>query len=407
MRKRTGTILDNDNLNKFGAIKQLIMFIIIILVLGYGGRWFFFYSSAGDKSRIERFKASVNFSFPVIETVYQGDGDRKSLLNRIISIPETFFGINFSSPISLLNNNFKFLIPYYDNGFLSYLDNRNKNSIEPQKQYITDDMLVKSQEKDDTGTTDNNKSMVKTTPDRINFNKILLDNHTNYKIEIEALLNEPLKIQYDAKKSKLVIYHTHTTEGYLKTLSELNQNVPGRTSNTNFNVVRVGDEITSILEKKYGFDVIHNTTVHDYDYNKSYTMAGNTLSSILKGDPSVALVLDVHRDALGGDQKLRTIPKNPLQGDVPAQIMFVVGTDASGYSHPYWRENLKLAVKFQNRLNEIYPGITKPIILSGSRYNQHLLKGSIIVEMGGDGNTIAEATLSSKYLAQAIEDVLK
>ena len=171
MRKRTGTILDNDNLNKFGAIKQLIMFIIIILVLGYGGRWFFFYSSAGDKSRIERFKASVNFSFPVIETVYQGDGDRKSLLNRIISIPETFFGINFSSPISLLNNNFKFLIPYYDNGFLSYLDNR-KNSIEPQKQYITDDMLVKSQEKDDTGTTDNNKSTVKTTPDRVNFNKI-------------------------------------------------------------------------------------------------------------------------------------------------------------------------------------------------------------------------------------------
>jgi stage II sporulation protein P len=86
--------------------------------------------------------------------------------------------------------------------------------------------------------------------------------------------------------------------------------------------------------------------------------------------------------------------------------MFVVGTDATGLEHPNWRENLKLAITLQQKLNEKYPGITRPIYISYNRYNQHLTPGSLIVEVGGDGNTIDECLESTKYLAEVINEVI-
>jgi stage II sporulation protein P len=114
------------------------------------------------------------------------------------------------------------------------------------------------------------------------------------------------------------------------------------------------------------------------------------------------MTIDLHRDAVSG-QKLRVVKQ--VNGKSAAQIMFVIGTD-SKLSNPKWRENLKLAVKIQARLNELYPGIAKPIYISKNRYNQHLTNGSVIVEIGGDGNVIDECVRSTEYLARAINDVL-
>jgi stage II sporulation protein P len=165
--------------------------------------------------------------------------------------------------------------------------------------------------------------------------------------------------------------------------------------------VRVGDALINNL-KKFKINVLHNTTIHDKDYNSSYVKSLGTLTNYVEKYPSLKMTIDLHRDA-AGDDKLRVAKK--INGKDYAQIMFVIGTD-SKLSNPKWRENLKLALKLQSRLNEIAPGIAKPTYISKNRYNQHLTNGSVIIEIGGDGNVIDECVRSTGYLAQAINDVI-
>jgi stage II sporulation protein P len=115
------------------------------------------------------------------------------------------------------------------------------------------------------------------------------------------------------------------------------------------------------------------------------------------------MVIDVHRDALK-DNQLRVV--TDINGKKAAKIMFVVGTDATGLTHPNWKENLKLAITLQKKLDNKYPGLTRPILISYNRYNQHLTNGAMLVEVGGDGNLMSECLESSKYLAEVIGEVI-
>lgn len=90
-----------------------------------------------------------------------------------------------------------------------------------------------------------------------------------------------------------------------------------------------------------------------------------------------------------------------------AQLMFVIGTDGGGLEHSNWNNNLKLAIKVQEKANEMYPGLFKPIILRNSRYNQHVTGGATIIEVGATGNTIEQCNGSMKYLANVIDSVMK
>ena len=87
--------------------------------------------------------------------------------------------------------------------------------------------------------------------------------------------------------------------------------------------------------------------------------------------------------------------------------MFVIGTDGGGLEHPNWLNNLKLAIKIQEKANEMYPGFFKPIILRNSRYNQNLASGACIIEVGATGNTLEQCEISMKYLAKIINEVMK
>lgn len=90
-----------------------------------------------------------------------------------------------------------------------------------------------------------------------------------------------------------------------------------------------------------------------------------------------------------------------------AQLMFVIGTDGGGLEHPNWNNNLKLAIKIQEKANEMYPGLFKPIILRNSRYNQHVRNGAAIIEVGATGNTIEQCNGSMKYLSDVIDKVMQ
>jgi len=242
--------------------------------------------------------------------------------------------------------------------------------------------------------------------DMISNGRITIMNETDYKVDIDQLMSQPLQIQTDRKGPRVLIFHTHTTEGYIKQLEELDKDdVPSWSRDERYNVVRVGEELAQHLRKKYGIEVIHNGTVHDYpSYNGSYNRSLGTVDKILKSYPSINMVLDIHRDGLGNDKKFRTVAQ--IDGKDCAKIMFVLGTDSQRLPHPQWTENLKLALKLQRELESKHPGLTRHIYISTNRYNQHLSTGALIVEVGGDGNTLDEAIKSTEYLAQAINAVL-
>lgn len=177
-----------------------------------------------------------------------------------------------------------------------------------------------------------------------------------------------------------------------------------RTTDLNYSVARVGTELTNYLKEK-GFNVTHNTTYHDYPaYSGSYARSLNTLEGLLEGK-NTQLVFDLHRDAVGSSNEYA--PTIKINDNYVAQIMFVIGTNGGGLEHPNWVQNLKIAVKIQEKANEMYPGLFRPIIIRNSRYNQHLTNGSSIIEVGATGNTMEQCILSMQCLSNVLTEVCK
>lgn len=229
------------------------------------------------------------------------------------------------------------------------------------------------------------------------YSTVQIRNQTSFQLTQEMLTPD---ITFD--KSNIIIFHTHTSESY--TPSEKYPYTPSgnfRTSDTNANVVGVGNELTNRLVKK-GLNVMHDATFHDYPvYNGAYTRSLATVQSLLSTTPA-DLVIDLHRDAIADSTYG---PSVMINDEKVAQLMFVMGSSEGGLSHPNWVGNLKIAVKIQEKANEMYPGLFKPILLSKYRYNEHLAKGSCIIEVGATGNTMDECVASMKYLAEVISAV--
>ncbi len=177
-----------------------------------------------------------------------------------------------------------------------------------------------------------------------------------------------------------------------------------RTTDLNYSVARVGTELTNYLKNK-GFNVEHNTTYHDYPaYSGSYSRSLETVQSLLAGK-STQIVIDLHRDAVGSSNSYA--PTVKINDNYAAQMMFVIGTDGGGLEHPNWNQNLKLAVKIQEKANEMYPGLFRPIIIRNSRYNQHVTTGASIIEVGATGNTLDQCILSMQCLSNILAEVCK
>ena len=329
-------------------------------------------------------------------------------------IMSALFNVDSSEPLSVLNCNNPYFNYYFNNEYIPYinqLQNERYEQEQPQQQKTQKEAQtpnnavpapqaqpLKEVSSSITFEGDVDQEDIKKSP-MVSSGEIQIINESSYAINIDKLLLEPLKLKLSKTGPQVLIYHTHTTESYLKSLKD--KSVDSRTTNSNFNVVRVGEELTKNLQK-YKIGVLHNTTIHDIDYNQSYAKSLKTLTSYVDKYKSLNITIDLHRDAIGGE-KLRVV-KN-INGKNAARVMFVIGTDQK-LSNPNWRENLKLALKVQKRLNEICPGLAKPIYISKNRYNQHLTNGSVIIEIGGDGNVLDECLLSTKYLAQAINDVV-
>lgn len=230
-------------------------------------------------------------------------------------------------------------------------------------------------------------------------NGIKIKNETSY-----DLANMNLSTNITVNSKNILIFHTHTCESYTQTDANKYESTGNyRTTDLNHNVVRVGDELQKYLTS-YGYNVIHNKTFHDYPaYTGSYGRSLKTVSGILSQNKDTDVVIDLHRDAIGDDSYA---PKVKIGDEYAAQIMFVIGTNGSGLTHDNWQQNLQFAMKVQQKANELYPGLFKPILLRNARYNQHLSKAANIIEIGATGNTLEECETSAKYLAKVLDEVL-
>lgn len=219
--------------------------------------------------------------------------------------------------------------------------------------------------------------------------------------DIPALLEEKAVFSLRQEKPTVLILHTHTTESYTKSGELYEESSDYRTLDENYNMLSIGAEVARQLEAG-GIRVIQDRQLHDYpSYNGSYTHARKAIQTLLSENPSIQLILDLHRDAADTPKgQLRTVAE--VDGARSAQLMLVVGSNASGRKHPDWERNLALALQLQTRLELCAPGITRPTVLRGQRFNQDLSTGTLLVEVGAAGNTHAEALRAADVLAEAI-----
>lgn len=217
------------------------------------------------------------------------------------------------------------------------------------------------------------------------------------------ITDEICKLSNLNKGKKVLIYHTHTSESYT-TSSNYEMSGNYRTIDDNYNMIRVGNELEKYLIDK-GFLVIHDTKYYDYPkYNGAYQRSLVTVQDILKENSDIDFVLDLHRDAIGDGSSYG--PSVKINNESVAQLMIVVGTDANGDEHLYWRNNLNTALSISNMGNKMYSGLFRPVVLRNSRFNQHLSDGALILEVGATDNTLDEVLLSMKYLANVLEEIV-
>lgn len=251
------------------------------------------------------------------------------------------------------------------------------------------------------------KTMVAgTTAKYVTSGNISIYNHTDYSLDIDALLAAAPELSAAGDGPKILIYHSHATEAYTMDGTDIYEESDSyRTLNTQQNMVRVGEEMKAVFEAA-GIGVVHDTTLYDYpSYNDAYKRSLEGVSAALEQYPSLVLLIDVHRDALVASDG--TIYKT-VAGTVDncAQVMMVMGSDAAGQTHPNWKVNLALAVGIQSALTQKWGTLARPTVLRTSRFNQHLSTGAILVEVGTHGNTLQEAITAARLYAQTVAGLM-
>ena len=221
----------------------------------------------------------------------------------------------------------------------------------------------------------------------------------------ETLLKKDMTLDETGEGPQILIYHTHSQEGFV-------DSEPGNLDTT---IVGVGDYLTELLEQTYGYRVIHNREVFDMvngqeDRNQAFTMAGERIGQVLEENPSVQVVIDLHRDGLDEGTRLVT----EVNGKQTAQFMFFNGLsysrkngEISYLPNPYIEDNLAFTLQLQLKAAQYYPGVTRKIYLKTYRYNLHLCPKAMLVECGAQTNTLEEAKNAMEPLASILHMVLE
>ena len=218
-------------------------------------------------------------------------------------------------------------------------------------------------------------------------------------------LAEDFSLSHGPLEPQILIYHSHSQETFADSRE-------GEESDT---IVGVGDYLTSLLTEKYGYQVMHIKEAFDMmsgelDRNKAYDYACDYVEKVLEENPSVEVVIDLHRDGVDEDRRLVT----EINGKTTAQILFYNGlsyTNTQGQvdylPNPYIPDNLAFSFQLEYQAALYYPDFYRGIYLAGLRYNLHLRKRSLLLEAGAQTNTVQEVKNAMEPFADILNRVLK
>ena len=243
----------------------------------------------------------------------------------------------------------------------------------------------------------------------IGYNGAIIKNCTKLSAKkVKEILskNHSLRLDFNESAPQVLIYHTHATESYEPFDRDYFDKTGGwRSTDPDINMISVGDVITSVLTKK-GIGVIHSGKMHDDPgYNGSYKRSAATVSEILEENPGIKICLDIHRDAIEPSESEIIKPVAVIDGKKAAQIMIIAGCDDGTMDMPDYAENLRFAAALSAKIEELYPGLCRPILFDYRKYNMDLSPGLLLIEIGASGNTFEEAKYSAELLANAIAEL--
>ena len=241
------------------------------------------------------------------------------------------------------------------------------------------------------------------------YKNVYLKNNTELDINLKDFVNG--KLGFDIQKNgepQVLILHTHATESYLRHNENYYTDTDlARTTDNAYNMVALGKIISDRLNE-VGIVTLHDTTQHDYpSYSESYSRAAKTICSYTEKYPSIKIVIDLHRDAIAANDTDKVKVTTEIDGKKAAQIMLVMGSQSGSVKNfPNWKENLKLATKLQQTIEVMYPSLARSIHFMPKNYNESLTNGSMLIEIGTDGNTLDEAKYSAELLSKALINLL-
>lgn len=218
-------------------------------------------------------------------------------------------------------------------------------------------------------------------------------------LDVKKLGAADLKIEKGGEGPQILIYHTHSREGYADSVE----------GDQTTSVVGVGEVLAEILREEYGYQVLHHTGSYDENRDYAYSCALPALEQILTKNPTIQVVIDLHRDSVAEGTRLVT----DIGGKSTARFMFFNGLsrvrevgEISYLPNENLQGNLAFSFQMQKACEEYYPGLTRKIYLKGYRYNMHLKPRTLLIELGAQNNTVQEAINACGPIARVLDLVL-
>lgn len=219
-------------------------------------------------------------------------------------------------------------------------------------------------------------------------------------LDFNTLMGFDAALKQDNSMPQILIYHTHSQEAYI-------DSIPNDESTS---IMGVGERLCNILRTKYGYNVIHHMGKYDVGGREyAYSNAMADIEAVLAQNPSIEVIIDLHRDETNADTRLVT----KIQDKTMAKFMFFNGLsytkelgELTTLPNPHVQDNLSFAFQMQLFAEEYYPGLTRRIYLKGYRYNMHYRAKTLLIELGSQTNTVEEAMNSCEPLAHIISEVL-
>lgn len=222
-------------------------------------------------------------------------------------------------------------------------------------------------------------------------------------LNASELLGKDLRIDLSTGGSKILIYHTHSQETFVDSDNDPSTSIVG-----------IGRYLTEILNNKYKIPTMHHEGVYDLingklDRSEAYEFAKPEVEQILAENPSIEVVVDLHRDGVADTTHLVT----EINGKPTAQIMFFNGLsrtrvngDLVGMANPYLQDNLAFSLQMKIAAETKYPGFARRNYLRGYKYNMDLMPRMLLIEAGAQTNTVEEMQNAMEVLADLLNSVL-